>query len=667
VALKQVLEFLWGGKRGDVSLTARESNIFGALAGPATASGEHITADSALRVSAVFACVRVLAETVASLPLHIYRRGPGGQKTIARDHALYSVLHSSPFPGASSMVWRETMMAWLAMHGNAYAIVRRAKTGDAIYLQPWHPDAVKIERAGYDPRYKIRTADGQDHSVAPGAMLHIKALCLDGSQLKGLSPIAYARETIGLSMAQEKHGAALFGNGARPGGVLEVDGSLAEEDRLRLAESWRAAHSGSGNAHRTAVLEDGVHWKPIAIPNEDAQWLESRKFGVTDIARIFRVPPQFIGDLERATFSNVEQQSIDFVVHTIRPFLVRFEQEINATLFVESDRDEYFAEFSVDGLLRGDTATRFQAYSVGRNWGWLSANDIRALENQNPVDGGDVYLQPLNMVEAGAPPPKPLVPPAAPEPQPDDESPRARTGAEYRNINANRRRIRSVWRALISEGGKRLVRAEIREIRKMLPQSRFLNDTFSGKLEAFYATDFGRLVRDIMGPILSTFSAEIMAAAADETGNPADVDLAPFVSEYLDTLALRHSISSRGQIEALARDADGGEDAIGERLDQWDAERGERIGHRESVQFSEAVAVASFVAWSVTRLRWVANSDACPLCAALDGKVVGIEKNFVGKGDTVNPNDGVTSPLTSSGNVGHAPLHAGCECSVVAD
>ena len=396
MAIKQMIEYLWEGK-SKRSASLSDSQLRDLISDPNSGSGENVNATTAMRISAVFACVRVLSETISSLPVHVYRRNSDGSKTIERTHYLYPVLHREPFPGMTSMQFRETMTAWVCLYGNAYArILRNGKSG-VVALQPWHPDLVRVT-AG--PVYRIATSEGSLELKATD-VLHLKGLTISADGLQAASPITQAREQLGLALAMDKHGSRFFGNSARPGGVLEHPAHISKEASEELKKSWNTMYQGTDNAYKTAVLQEGMTFKPLSVSNDDAQWLDARKFSVTDIARIFRVPPHMIGDLERATFSNVEQQSIDFVVHTIRPWLVRWEQEILRCLFPPEEQDKFFAEFVVDGLLRGDIASRYAAYAVGRNWGWLSANDVRGLENQNPVEGGDIYLQPLNMVPAG--------------------------------------------------------------------------------------------------------------------------------------------------------------------------------------------------------------------------------------------------------------------------
>lgn len=363
-------------------------------------AGVAVNEETAMRISAVYACVRVIAETVASLPLPLYKRLPRGKEKVIY-HPLYTVLHDLPNSDMTSFSFRETMMTHLLLWGNAYAQI--IKRGNQITeLWPLHPAYVRVERESVTNKLVYRYTGGTQEIVySSEQILHISGLSFDG--IKGLSPISMARETIGLAQATEEFGSRFFSNGARPGGILQHPGIVKDPERLR--KSWEEVYKGVQNSHKVAVLEEGMTYKEIGIPPNDAQFLETRKFQLNEICRIFRVPPHLIGDLERATFSNIEYQSIDFVVHTIRPWLVRWEQAIQKALIPEEERAIYFAKFTVDGLLRGYFKTRMDGYAVGRQNGWYSANDIREFEDLNPIPeemGGDLYLVNGNMMTATA-------------------------------------------------------------------------------------------------------------------------------------------------------------------------------------------------------------------------------------------------------------------------
>jgi HK97 family phage portal protein len=379
-----------------------------AFAAWATASGLNVTPETALGVTAVFACIRVLAESVASLPLAVFRRLPDGRsKAKATDHYLYRLLHDQPNPEMTSFEFRETLMGHLGGWGNAYADIEVDGNGRVAALWPLLPNKMeKITRENGELIYHYRVPDsvgGRVRQLRGEFVFHLRGLGADG--LVGYSPIKLHCQAIGLTQAAEQFGATFFKNNARPAAVLEHPGQLGDKAQENLRTSWEAIHSGLENAHRLAILEEGMKMHEVGIPPDDAQFLQTRKFQIPEIGRMYRMQPHKIQDLEHATFSNIEHQSIEFVVDTLRPWLVRWEQRIHSDLLLPRERDEFFAEFNVDGLLRGDIASRYGAYSVGRNGGWLSVNDIRERENMNPISGGDVYLQPLNMAplaQAGA-------------------------------------------------------------------------------------------------------------------------------------------------------------------------------------------------------------------------------------------------------------------------
>ena len=350
-----------------------------------------------MQTTAVYACVRILAETIASLPFHTYRYSNNGKER-ARDHPIYHLLSEEPNPEMTSFVFRETLMGHLLLWGNSYSQIIRDGRGDVVALYPLMPDKVTVNRSEKGEIYYVYKKEGQDYILTKDEILHIPGLGFDG--LIGYSPIAMAKNAIGMAIATEEYGAKFFSNGANPGGVLEHPGIVKDPQRIR--ESWNAVYQGTSNAHRVAVLEEGMKFQPIGIPPDQAQFLETRKYQTEEICRIFRIPPHLVGDLERATFSNIEHQSISFVVHTIRPWLVRIEQSINKSLFSESEKQEYFVSFVVEGLLRGDYESRMKGYSIGIQNGFMSPNDIRSLENLNPIpdeEGGNTYMVNGNMLK----------------------------------------------------------------------------------------------------------------------------------------------------------------------------------------------------------------------------------------------------------------------------
>ena len=378
-----------------------------------TTSGKLVNEQTAMQTTAVYACVRILSEAVAGLPLHIYRyRADGGKERIPQ-HPLYSLLHDEPNSEMTSFVFRETLMSHLLLWGNAYAQVVRNGRGQVIALYPLLPSKMDVSRAANGELLYTYYRDSDETGLNPKGgyvtlrkdeVLHIPGLGFDG--LIGYSPIAMSKNAIGMSLATEEYGASFFANGANPGGVLEHPGVI--KDIQRVKDSWNTAYQGSGNAHKIAVLEEGMKFQAIGIPPEEAQFLETRKFQIDEIARIFRVPPHMVGDLEKSSFSNIEQQSLEFVKYTLDPWVVRWEQSLQQSLILPSEKASLMIRFNLDGLLRGDYQSRMNGYAVGRQNGWMSANDIRELEDMNRIsaeEGGDLYLVNGNMTklaDAGA-------------------------------------------------------------------------------------------------------------------------------------------------------------------------------------------------------------------------------------------------------------------------
>ena len=371
-----------------------------------TTSGKPVNEHTAMQMTAVYSCVRILAEAVAGLPLHLYRYTSSGGKEKALNHPLYFLLHDEPNPEMSSFIFRETLMTHLLLWGNAYAQIIRNGKGEVIALYPLMPNRMSVDRDSSGALYytytrysdEAPTMNGMTVTLRPSEVLHIPGLGFDG--LVGYSPIAMAKNAIGMAIACEEYGAKFFANGAAPGGVLEHPGTIKDPQKVR--DSWNAAYQGSSNSHRVAVLEEGMKYQPIGISPEQAQFLETRKFQINEIARIFRVPPHMVGDLEKSSFSNIEQQSLEFVKYTLDPWVIRWEQAISRSLLRPDEKKLYFAKFNVDGLLRGDYVSRMNGYATARQNGWMSANDIRELENLDripPELGGDLYLINGNMTK----------------------------------------------------------------------------------------------------------------------------------------------------------------------------------------------------------------------------------------------------------------------------
>lgn len=365
-----------------------------------TTSGKPVNERTAMQTTAVYACVRILAEAVASLPLHVYEYQDDGGKKLVHDHPLYYLLHDEPNPEMTSFVFRETLMSHLLIWGNAYAQIIRDGAGRGLGLYPLLPDKMDVQRDDRGNIYYVYSRNSDENPMfkeygdirlKAEDVLHIPGLGFDG--LIGYSPIAMAKNAVGMTLACEEYGASFFANGANPGGVLEHPGVLKDPSKVR--ESWNSVYRGVNNAHKIAVLEEGMKYQQIGIPPEEAQFLETRKFQINEIARLYRIPPHMVGDLDKSSFSNIEQQSLEFVKYTLDPWVIRWEQSLQRSLLLPGEKGKYFIKLNVDGLLRGDYQSRMNGYAVGRQNGWFSANDIREMENMNPIpdeQGGNLYL-----------------------------------------------------------------------------------------------------------------------------------------------------------------------------------------------------------------------------------------------------------------------------------
>lgn len=358
-------------------------------------AGYDVTGDGALRQTAVYACVRVLSETIASLPLYLYKRNSDESKEPARDHPLWPILHDSPNNYQTSLEYFEMGVGHLCLRGNHYSFIERSNGGKILRLVPFHPDRIKPKMKNADRQilaYEYTDDKGQVSEIPAEDMWHLKGLTSDG--FVGISPITMAKNAVRLAAISEDHGITYFGNGARSSGIVELPGRLSDPARLRLQQNMQEEMTGS-NKFKIHVFEQGMKWHTVSLTNEDSQYLETRNFQVEEIARLFRVPCILIGHPDKSsTYASAEQFMMSFVVHTIRPWLVRIEQSINKYLLSEEDRKTYFAKFKLEGLLRGDTASRYAAYNSAITARWMNPNEVRELEDMNPREGGDEFSNP---------------------------------------------------------------------------------------------------------------------------------------------------------------------------------------------------------------------------------------------------------------------------------
>jgi HK97 family phage portal protein len=361
-----------------------------------TDAGVTVTEDSAMRLAAVQACVRVLSEDIAALPMYVYMRTKDGGKERARSHPLYFLLHDEPNSEMTAMSFKQAMMVNLLLGGNAYAFVEYDMSGRVMALWPLlHTDVTPYRDTNGQVRFKVL---GEVFSRFE--ILHIPGLSYDG--LLGLSPIGYAREAIGLGMAAESWGARVFKDGTHLGGVISVPGAPMSDPAFERTErQFKEMYKGLQRSHGVAILEQGATYQALGISPEEAQFLETRKFQRSEIAAMYRVPLHLINDLDRATFSNIEHQDLGYLQRGLLPWMLRFEQGFTRGLMTMNERRRFFIEHETGSFLRGDTKSRYEAYSLGINAGILTPNEARAKENMNPIEGGDEMRLPLNVTTPG--------------------------------------------------------------------------------------------------------------------------------------------------------------------------------------------------------------------------------------------------------------------------
>lgn len=637
--------------------------------GTSNSAGIRVDQDTALQYSPFFAGVRVLSEDLGALPLFMYERLEPRGKQRATGHPLYALLHDQPNAMMGAAWLKETLMGHAITWGNGVGqLVTHPRTGQIEEIWPLRPDRLQIcvKRTGpgkFSRVYKYRDdVNGIYATLLPHEVLHIAGLGFDG--VRGYPIVELAANAIGLGLATEHYGAKHFSNGAAPGGTLSHPGNLSPGARTRMANDWENIHKGIDRAHRVAILEEGVTWQQVGIPNDSAQFLETRKLQVTEMARWLRLPSHKINDLERATFSNIEQQQLDYVSSALNIWLVRWEQAILTQLLLPEERATFYAEFLVDSLLRGDTLTRYQAYAIGRQWGWLSANDVRDRENLNPVDGGDAYLVPLNMVPAG-------------RSLPELESAAGRRARLLARSTAVRESLAERWGAKIEESDQEVAALEAELVGELVAKhlepergrARSVAAFLTG-LRVLYAGDgtIAEKLDELWVPLFALFAADVAAEAAEEVGHEEDVDLSVWARAYALSHAAYQVSSSFGQLRNIAEKGDTADDiaaSVVERLTKWQEERPAQTARWETSQLSNAAARETWKEAGVKKVQWVARgSENCPYCKKLDGAVREIEAPFVAKGDEVD-GDEDNEKLVAKRDTFHPPVHPGCQCQVM--
>ncbi|MFJ4631570.1 phage portal protein [Streptomyces sp. NPDC088847] len=643
-------------------------------------AGVRVDQETAMMYAPYFAGVRVISEDVGGLPLLMYERLARG-KDRATQHPLYPLLHDAPNPMMGALAFRENLTGHCMNWGRGAAyVITHPRTGVIEELWPLRPDRlhVKCRRMGngrFERWYQyLDDVNGIYANLAPGEVLFVGGVGDNG--LGGHSIVELAANSIGLGLATEHYGAKTFDNNSAPGGILTHPDTVSDEARKRMRADWENLHRGINRAGLMAIMEEGVTWTSVGLPNDANQFLETRKLQVTDMSRWLRLPPHMIGDLDRATFSNIESQQLDYVSMALASWLTRWEQAIVTQLLLPEERARYFPEHLVDALLRGDTAARYAAYAIGRQWGWLSANDVRERENMNAIDGGDDYLVPLNMIPAGSS-------------GSGSDGGRGRAVARFARALRGRRswqaraNVTDAWESKIADADQEVADLEAEKVGALvdehLPAPKD-EDTDGGRgrrsvlaflaaLRTLYAED-GPIAERMTGlwlPLFTSFAADVSTEAADEVGHEDDVDLSTWTRAYVKSHVGYRLSSSFGQLRKIADESAYDQVAadIVDRFTKWQDERPQEVARWEGTQLSNAAARETWKDAGVRSLKWVTQgSKTCPYCKKLDGRTTPIEDPFIGKGDELD-GDAEGEKLTAKRNTFHPPVHVGCDCQVV--
>ena len=635
--------------------------------GQETYAGKRVNEETALKTSAVYACVDRLSSAMAALPLQIHKRTDKGRET-ARNHFAYKMLHDEPNPEITSFTFRQLQMAHLLLWGNSYAEIAKDGANRARELWPVPPWKIEPKKDSQGVYYEV-LIDKKRRRFEQEQILHIKGLGLDG--LKGLSRIAMARQAIGLSLASEEFGARFFGNGAHPGGIVEYNGRLSDQAYSRYKSDMRKNYEGLGKSHRLMFLEEGMKYHETAIPPGDAQFLETRKFQLTEIARIYNVPLHLLQEHENSTTwgSGLEQLNIAFVVYSLTPYLENWEQEINKKIIKSKD---YYAEHNVEGLLRGDSKARADFYRTMTTIGAYSINEVRSKENMNKIPNGDKHFVQLNMT--------PLEDSDSDDGE-EENNLRKTMAKQFRQKQLKRSaghrfQVEKSFLKVFEDAAGRILRREeadiMRQARKIFEnnnESELL--AFEEYLNDFYDEHPDYLIRQIRPPIaaLSEAIAEIAAEEVNYTEDISD-NIQQFDREYEEAFAIRHIRSSSGQLkkvanEAVAEDHDPLED-LQERFDNWQETRKEQIAMRETVQLASAVAVITYkIAGYIKKIWHAIGAETCEFCQEMDGKIVGIEEQFLSDDDKLAAEGREGEEMNINHGIGHPPLHSFCVCTVM--
>jgi len=621
-------------------------------------AGMEVTPTTAMRVSTVFRCWTLLSQT-GTLPLKYYERLPDGGKEIAADKPLWTILHDQPNRNDTAVEFWEMMFGSLAMRYNSYAQIVKDNIGNVKEMWPLIADNMKVGRSNNKITYQYTPAGGTPVLIPPDKVLHIRGPMTNG--LVGVSPIVMAVNTIGLKMAQEQFSGRLFANQASFKGAWKLPGKLTtNEERESLRKSLAGVFGGTKNAGKTPVLEDGLEWQNISMTGEEAEAIAHSKFSLAEIARFYGVPLHKLNELERATFSNIEEQNTDWVVDTVRPWARRAEAQIKNKL-IPLRESNFFAEFLLDALLRGNTEDRWAANRTAIETGVASINEVRARENLNPIEGGDVHLVPLNFIALGTAGQQAV---STEEDLPPESASEGREEERASQAINLRVRTRNSFIQLFKDAFNPIVKREVADLRRGIEKE--LRDLRS--FQAFMDDMYGKLrkfTRDTITPVVIHYAKSMNSIASTELGE--DLMFSPELEEEIRTIAggvaKQYGFMASKEISDLIDRTPPEElaDALEVKLAHWEETKADIWARKEVVEMGEASIRQSYIRAGVTSLKWTTVGENCPFCNQLSGRVVGTVGSFIAKGGTLVA---AGKTMTLHTTVRHPPAHSGCDCLI---
>ena len=657
-------------------------------------AGVEVNTQTAQTLTAVYRAVELLSTVVGMLPLEVYRVTDGGKER-ATDHHLYDLLHSQVNEEHTSVEYREMVMGHMVLRNNAYSIIERT-AGRVTRLVPLIPDSVEVRRLGGELFYKVHFADGV--RTYPRDEIHHVRGRMENNVL-GHDRLRVGTDAIGTGLAAQQSSAKFIANNSTPGGILQTPQNLTPDAKKKLREQWQALQGGSQNSGKVAVLENGLEWTAVGVDPQKAQMIETREYNVEDVSRWSGVPVHMLSQLKRATFNNIEHMGREFTTFTLMPWLTRWEQAMERDLVPAEERGKIIVRFNVKALVKADLKTRYASYATARNWGWMSVNDIRALEDMNSIGSdGDMYLVPMNMI-----PVEQVTEPTLPAPrEPEGETEIEEEEEEERSLMREARsaalirlrlRARSSHKRLYRDAFGRIVSRETQMLEQKLANAKTRGDVRHA-IESVYDPSATRqnlntMVMTALTPALASFAEVLDDAVDQELGRSAayhtlradniehdDDDTEQRETRQADALAddqallvaRRYLAASERQLLKLAEEAESDEEALAlvlERTAAWKDTKADKETERTIVDSESVFLRAAYVAAGVARLMWQTTGDSCPLCDSLNGKIVGVESNFVSAGETIDPGDGKTTPLTPRRDVGGPQAHQGCACTII--